>query len=129
MQQKFTLPQSWLEWLGLVTVVVVAVFAFSLYPATDARRWAVLGLMALFFVSQLWPAECEIQPGVFDRREHLRLAFLTLLTLGMFALDVNFTAIIILYFILSGRALSLFPNHVGYVWVFLFGALTTSLMT
>jgi signal transduction histidine kinase len=129
MQQKLSLPQSWLDWLGLVTVLVVAVFAFSLYPATDARRWAVLGLMALFFVSQIWPAECEIRPGVFDRREHLRLAFLTLLTLGMFALDVNFTAIIILYFILSGRALAIFPNHIGYAWVGLFGALTTSLMT
>ena len=108
---------------------MVATFAFSLYPATDVRRWAVLGLMALFFMSQLWPPECEIRPGVFDRREHLRLAFLTLLTLGMFALGVNFTAMIILYFILSGRALSLFPNHIGYAWVCLFGALTISLMT
>jgi signal transduction histidine kinase len=128
MQQKLTLPQSWIEWMGLVTVVVVAIFAFSLYPADDVRRWGVLGLIALFLAAQIWPPEDESESGKFHPFEHVRLAFLTLLTLGMVALQINFTAIIILYFVLSGRALFLFPDRIGYAWVVLLGALTTTLM-
>lgn len=129
MQRKLTLPQLWVEWLALVTVLVVALFAFSLYPADDVRRWGVLGLMVLFLAAQIWPPEDESESGQFHWFEHVRLAFLTLLTLGMVALQINFTAIIILYFVLSGRALFLFPDRIGYAWVILLGALTTTLMT
>lgn len=114
--------------MGLVTVVVVALFAFSLYPTDDVRRWGVLGLMALFLAAQIWPPEDESKLGKFHWFEHVRLAFLILLTLGMVALQINFTAIIILYFVLSGRALFLFPDRIGYAWVILLGALTTTMM-
>lgn len=115
--------------MGLATCLVVAIFAFSLYPAHDIRRWGVLGLMALFLAAQIWPPEEESESGEFHPFEHVRLAFLTLLTLGMVALQINFTAVIILYFVLSGRALFLFPDRVGYTWVIFWGGLTTMLMT
>lgn len=129
MNLKLNLPQLWIEWMGLATILVVALFAFSLYPVADARRWGVVGLMVLFIAAHLWPPEYEIQPGKFHRLEHGRLAFLTLLSLGMVALHINFTAIIILYFVLSGRALFLFPDRIGYAWVLLLGTLTTSILT
>ncbi|MBX3015630.1 MAG: hypothetical protein KF832_29175 [Caldilineaceae bacterium] len=125
LQHHFTLPQSWIEWLALGTIMVVALFAFSFYPATDHRRWAILGLTLLFLVAQVWPPELAVTNRDAARREQTRLGFLTLVTLGMIALEVNFTAIIILYFILSGRALFLFPNWMGYGWIALFGAIST----
>lgn len=128
LQRRVTLPQSWVDWLALGTVAVVALFAFSLYPAEDQRRWGTLGLLLLFLAAQSYPPEIEVQIVRSSWREHLRLAFLTLLTLGMVALQVNFTAVIILYFILSGRALFLFPDRVGYAWVFLLGGLTTAIL-
>lgn len=128
LKRHLTLPQSWIDWLALGTVALVALFAFSFYPTADPRRWGMLGLMLLFLVAQVWPAEIEAQFVHTTWREHVRLAFLILLTLGMVALEVNFTAIIILYFILSGRALFLFPSRIGYGWVFFLGGLTSLLL-
>lgn len=128
MKQKFALPQSWIDWLALVTVVVVALFAFSFYPATDLRRWGVTGLFILFAAGLIWPADQITPPGVFNGREHLRLLYLTLMTLSMFALGGNFTAIIILYFLLSGRALAIFPDRTGYTWILALGGLTSALL-
>lgn len=127
-KRHFTLPQSWIDWLALGTVAVVAFVAFSLYPPDDTRRWGMLVLMALFLGAQIWPAEIETARIPHSWHEQLRLAFLTLLTLAMVALNINFSVIIILYFILSGRALFLFPNRTGYVWVFLLGGVTTTLL-
>ena len=127
-KRHFTLPQSWLDWLALGTIAVVALVAFNLYAPTDPRRWGMLALMLLFLGAQVWPPETETALIHHSWREQLRLAFLTLLTLVMVALEINFSAVIILYFILSGRALFLFPNRVGYAWVFLLGGLTTVLL-
>lgn len=127
-KRHFTLPQSWLDWLAFGTIAAVALVTFSLYPPDDSRRWGMLALMALFLGAQVWPAESTAPLIDKSWREHLRLAFLTLLTLVMVVLDVNFSAIIILYFILSGRALFLFPNRVGYTWVLWLGGLTTVLL-
>ena len=127
-KRHFTLPQSWLDWLALGTIVVVAIVAFNLYAPADPRRWGMLALMLLFLGAQVWPSESAAPLVHHSGREHLRLAVLTLLTLTMVALDINFSAVIILYFILSGRALFLFPNRVGYAWVFLLGGLTTVLL-
>ena len=127
-KRHFTLPQSWLDWLALGTIVVVALVAFNLYAPADPRRWGMLALMLLFLGAQVWPSESAAPLVHHSGREHLRLAVLTLLTLTMVALDINFSAVIILYFILSGRALFLFPDRVGYAWVFLLGSLTTVLL-
>lgn len=127
-KRHFTLPQSWIDWLALGTIAVVALVAFNLYAPADPRRWGMLALMGLFLGAQVWPPESAAPLVDAPWREQLRLAFLTLLTLAMLALDINFSAIIILYFILSGRALFLFPNRVGYAWVFLLGGLTTVLL-
>jgi len=129
LRQHLTLPQSWLDWLALGTIALVALFAFSFYPTGDSRRWGMVGLMLLFLVAQVWPPETEAQFVHTYWREHLRLALLILLTLAMVLLNINFTAIIILYFILSGRALFLFPDRIGYAWVFLLGGLTTVLLS
>ncbi len=128
MKQKLALPQSWVDWLALITIAVVAFFAFTFYPAEDARRWGTLGLFILFTGGLLWPADQITPPSVFNGREHGRLLYLTLLSLGMVALDGSFTAIIILYFVLSGRALTLFPDRIGYTWVLVLGGLTTVLL-
>lgn len=128
MKQKLALPQNWLDWLALITIAVVAFFAFTFYPAEDMRRWGTLGLFILFTGGLLWPTDQITPPGVFNGREHGRLLYLTLMTLGMVALDGSFTAIIILYFVLSGRALTLFPDRIGYTWVLALGGLTTILL-
>lgn len=128
MKQKLALPQSWVDWLALITIAVVAFFAFTFYSAEDTRRWGTLGLFILFTGGLLWPADQITPPGVFNGREHGRLLYLTLLTLGMVALEGNFTAVIILYFVLSGRALMLFPDRIGYTWVLALGGLTTVLL-
>jgi len=128
LKRHLTLPQSWIDWLALGTVALVALFAFSFYPTADPRRWGMVGLMLLFLGAQVWPSEIEARFVHTTWREHLRLAFLTLLTLAMVVLHINFTAIIILYFILSGRALFLFPDRIGYGWVFFLGGLTTVLL-
>lgn len=125
LKRQLTLPQSWIDWLALGTIAVVAFFAFSLYPPDDQRRWGMLALMALFLGAQVWPPEVPTGQLKIWGREQLRLAALTMLTLVMVALEINLTAIIILYFILSGRALFLFPDRVGYGWVALLGSLTT----
>lgn len=124
-KRHLTLPQSWIEWLALGTIVIVALFAYSFYQPDDQRRWWVLVLMVLFLGAQVWPPEPPAAQVQHSRREHLRLALLIVFTQAMIVLEINFTAIIILYFILSGRALFLFPNRVGYAWVFLLGGLTT----
>lgn len=128
MKQKFALPQSWVDWLALITIAVVAFFTFTFYPAEDTRRWGTLGLFILFAAGLLWPADQITPPGILNGREHGRLLYLTLVTLGMVALDGSFTAIIILYFVLSGRALTLFPDRSGYTWVLVLGGLTTVLL-
>ena len=125
LKRHLTLPQSWIEWLALGTIVIVALFAYSFYQPNDQRRWGVLALMLLFLGAQVWPPEPPVAQLRSSRREHWRLALLIGLTQAMFALDINFTAIIILYFILSGRALFLFPDRIGYAWVLLLGSLTT----
>lgn len=128
MKQKLALPQSWFDWLAVITVVVVALFAFSFYPATDTRRWGVAAFFIIFVAALLWPPDRLTPPGCFNWLEHARLLFLTFVTLGMAALGSNFTAIIILYFLLSGRALALFPDRSGYTWILAFGALTTAML-
>lgn len=125
LKRHLTLPQSWVDWLALGTIVLVAFFAYSFYQPDDQRRWAMLALMVLFLSAQVWPPETPVEQWKHSKREHVRMALLILLTQAMVALKINFTAIIILYFILSGRALFLFPNRTGYAWVFLLGALTT----
>jgi signal transduction histidine kinase len=128
MKQKLTLPNNWLDWLALITVVVVATFAFSFYPASDMRRWGVVALFLIFAAALIWPPDQLTPPTVFNGREHARLLFLTLVTVGMVALDGNFTAIIILYFLLSGRALAIFPDRTGYTWILALGGLTSVML-
>ncbi len=125
--------ESWLEWVGLVTLFVITFFAFNLYPSGDQRRWAVLLLFGLIILLEL----CSAEPAVHllgrslgERQvENIRLALMTVVTLALIALDVNFTALIILYFIFSARALFIFPDWVGYLWILLFGAITTITIT
>ncbi|MCE7989743.1 MAG: sensor histidine kinase [Caldilinea sp. CFX5] len=128
MKQKLALPNTWLDWLALITVVVVAAFAFSFYPASDMRRWGVAALFLIFAAALIWPPDQLTPPTVFNGREHARLLFLTLVTLGMVALEGNFTAIIILYFLLSGRALTIFPDRTGYTWILALGGLTSIML-
>lgn len=128
MKPKLVLPNNWLDWLALITVVVVAFFAFSFYPAGDMRRWGLLGLFLVFTAALVWLPDQITTPGVFNRLEHGRLLFLTLVTFGMVALGCNLTAIIILYFLLSGRALAIFPDRTGYTWILALGGLTTTML-
>jgi signal transduction histidine kinase len=128
MKQKLVLPTNWIDWLALITVVVVATFAFSFYPASDMRRWGIVALFLIFAAALIWPPDQLTPPTVFNGREHARLLFLTLVTVGMVALGGNFTAIIILYFILSGRALAIFPDRTGYTWILALGGLTSVML-
>lgn len=124
---------SWLEWVGLVTLLVITFFAFNFYPSDDPRRWAVLLLFGLIVLLELWSAEPTARPlgrSLTERQvESIRLGVMTAATLALIALDVNFTALIILYFIFSARALLIFPDRVGYLWILIFGVITTITIT
>ena len=124
---------SWMEWVAIATMLLITFFAFSFYDATDPRRWFVVALFGLIIVLDLWSAAPSARPigrGYSEQQvESVRLAIMTGATLCLIALDVNFTALIILYFIFSARALLIFPNWVGYGWVLLFGLITTVFIT
>lgn len=118
-----------MDWVGVGTLAVVTIFAFSMYAGNDGRRWPVLALLLLSTLLQIWPPEGEpVSTPRHQQFEHARLVVLTLLTLVMVWLGINFTALIILYFVFSGRALFLFPTRLGYVWVLFWGALATGAM-
>ncbi|MCB0061205.1 MAG: sensor histidine kinase [Caldilineaceae bacterium] len=124
-EAKFT----WMDWVGVGTMVVITFFAFNLYPADDVRRWPTLGLLLLITLLQIWPRE-KFRTAHYDpRKEHLRFVVLTGLSLLTVWLDVNYTAVVILFFVFSGRALVLFPSRIGYSWVFFWGILITWIMT
>ncbi len=124
---------SWLDWVGLVTMLVITFFAFNFYPSVDPRRWLVLLLFGLIILLEIWsgtPAARLFAHSYSERQvENVRLALMTIITLGLIALDVNFTALIILYFILSARSLFIFPDWVGYLWILIFGIITTITIT
>lgn len=125
--------ESWLEWVGLVTLVLVTFFATSFYEVGDIRRWLVLLGCVVIIVLELYSAELSARP--FGRSmteqqiEHGRLLIMTVVTLGLVLLDINFTALIILYFVFSAHALAIFPNRAGYLWVLTFGIITTAFVT
>ncbi len=121
--------ESWLDWLGLLTMLLLTFFAFNFYEAGDSRRWLILPLFLLTTVVEIWTADPTLLPGrrslTVRQLESGRLLLLTLFTLLMIALSINFTVLIILYFILSAHALFAFSNRGGYGWVLLFGVITT----
>jgi len=115
---------NWLDGVGIATLVAVTAILFNGYPADDVRRWAVLGIMILFGVTQGW----FVRLINFDEHPHLHLAFLTLLTLALVLLHATFNGILVLFFVLSSHALAILPTRTGYVWVLFWGALTTAIM-
>ena len=125
--------ESWLDWLGLLTMVLLTFFAFNFYAAGDSRRWLILPLFLLTTVVEIWTTDPTLLPGrrsiTVRQLESGRLLLLTLFTLLMIALSINFTVLIILYFILSAHALFAFSNRGGYGWVLLFGVITTLFIT
>lgn len=125
--------ESWLDWVGLLIMLFLMIFAFSFYAPDDERRWLSLPLFFLAIVSMAWSAEPARLPFPWrltvPQLETGRLALLTLVTLLLIALETNFTLLIVFYYILSARTLFVFPNRVGYGWVLLFGIITTVFIT
>ena len=125
--------ESWLDWVGLLIMLFLTVFAFSFYAPEDARRWVSLPLFLFAIFLMAWTEEPTRLPFPWrlaaPQLETGRLALLTLVTLLLIALETNFTILIVLYYILSARALFVFPDRVGYGWVLLFGIITTVFIT
>jgi signal transduction histidine kinase len=61
-------------------------------------------------------------------RHPLRYLAQTLLTVGLFQLEANFSGLIVLYFVLSGEVMAVAPRRQGYFWVMVWGLLTIVFM-
>lgn len=114
----------WMDWIGLSTLLMVTVLMFVRYAAGDGRRWAVMGLMALFAALLLDHDRFAAWPS----GRHLRYALLTGLIVLLVALEANFNGVIVLFFILSAEALVMLPRRLGYAWVGLWGVATMALL-
>ncbi len=116
--------RNWLDMAGLLALMAVTFFVFATYEPGNWLRWPAL-LVLLLFIPLL---SLDDEPPFDPRREHLRLAIATALTIVLFLLQAHLGGIIVLYFIMSAHALIALPGRQGMFWVVLFGALTTLFM-
>ncbi len=116
--------RGWLDMAGLLALMAVTFFVFATYEPGSWLRWPAL-LVLLLFIPLL---NVDDDPPFDPRREHLRLAIATALTIVLFLLQAHLGGIIVLYFIMSAHALIALPGRQGMFWVVLFGALTTLFM-
>ena len=85
---------------------------------THAARLALLDMAAMSALV-LWKGAAPRQ----ERREHLRLAALTLLmVVGWLHLQANITGLIAVGVVASGVAMRVLPPRQGYRWIVVFGA-------
>ena len=111
---------TWISFVGLGTLGVVALIVFTSYAADDVRRWLALAVIGALTLLLIWD----------DRRvrsiavRHFCYALTALALLALIALGANLTGFIIVGFLLSGTAMASLSPRSGYLWILLFGAIT-----
>ena len=111
---------TWISFVGLGTLGVVALIVFTSYAADDVRRWLALAVIGALTLLLIWD----------DRRvrsttvRHFCYALTGLALLALIALGANLTGFIIVGFLLSGTAMASLSPRSGYLWILLFGAIT-----
>ncbi len=111
---------TWISFVGLGTLGVVALIVFTSYAADDLRRWLALAVIGALTLLLIWDDRRVRSTAV----RHFCYALTALALLALIALGANLTGFIIVGFLLSGTAMASLSPRSGYLWILLFGAIT-----
>ncbi len=94
-EEMLRFRSSWMDLAGLMTILSVSGFAFFSYAPADDRRWLALGLLVAFACVQLLDSD-RFAFGREHLTDHLVLAMLTVINLGLFWSDAEPFSVVIL---------------------------------
>jgi signal transduction histidine kinase len=112
-------PFNGFDIAGIVSLLAVATYIFTVYDSTDNRRWWGLLAMGIFTALQFVADQNSPQ---FIRR--LQMIAFNLITVWLFFLEAPMTGIIILFFIISATGTEISGQKEGIIWVVIAGILT-----
>jgi len=112
--------RSWFDLAGGAAFAAILALIMTDYAAGDPRRWFALALVLLYAVLHV----LNFSPGPGSWREQARMALLTAIPVTLAMLDAQGLAVVLLFFLLSARAMSVLPLGWAYIWIGGFGLIT-----
>ena len=111
------------DWFGLAGLSLVTLLAWNIHAYDNYRRWLVIPIMLVLILVESW----EISDST-PRKEHVRMALLVGLALLVIATGSNGWALVLLFFMYSTIASERFDPPANYLWIGIFGAVTTAIL-
>ncbi|MCX6048648.1 MAG: sensor histidine kinase [Chloroflexi bacterium] len=110
----------WESYVSLITVVATASLIWVGHDYTDSRLWWALGILVLFTCGLIawWNPALDI-----PMKRKITVGMISLVC-GLFIVEHNTFAAIILCFVLSAAVMELFPKRLGSFWILFFGLAT-----
>ena len=118
--KQIRLSRNWENWFGLAGLILVTLLAWNIHAYDNYRRWLVIPIMLVLILVENWSI-----PNSTPQKEHVRMGLLVGLALLVVATGSNGWVLILLFFMFSTVVSERFNSPANYVWIAVFGLITT----